>query len=205
MSRFDAFSLLPPTFKRPRRALTLAIRQLGDTVQDTKRTAVHLGECGLSDRSLDETSAMVLEGRESWFRLSIVQYQFPQIKEDEWDSNWLIIDGHVCIEGKEWRFTDPCLTTFEAMRLADWLDAQAKGNSEKAFCAFTEPNLEFERLSDSVIRVGFSHESSPPWAMQKYGEPEYGFDVLVGPGLSIAGERLRLQLTRFPVRGGKWV
>ena len=91
---------------------------------------------------------------------------------------------------------------FEA-ELADWMDAQAKGTAEQAFCAFTEPNLQFERTSASAIRVRFSHESAPSWAEPHYGEIEYGIDIPVGPGLSMAAEQLRGQLARFPVRGRK--
>ena len=29
------------------------------------------------------------------FDLTIVRYQFPELENDEWDSNWLVISGHV--------------------------------------------------------------------------------------------------------------
>lgn len=153
--------------------------------------------------SVDEAEAVSLEGEDAWLRISIVRYQFPQTENDEWDSNWLIIEGHVSLGGRIWKFSDPCLTTFEAIRLADWMDAQANGTSEQALCAFTEPNLEFARRSDSAIRVRFSHESAPPWAKPHYGEIEYGMNIPVGPKLSMAAEQLRGQLARFPVRGRK--
>lgn len=150
---------------------------------------------------MDEATAMSLQSQDGWLRISIMRYQFPKIDNDEWDSNWLVIEGHASIGGRVWRFNDPCLTTFEIMRFADWLDAQASGIADQAHCAFTEPNLEFERQSDRTIRVRFSHESAPPWAKPHLGEIEYGFDIPVGPGLSVAAQQLRRQLARFPVRG----
>lgn len=151
-------------------------------------------------QNLSEPEAALFEGEGSFFRMTIVQYQFPQIENDKWDSNWLIVEGLVSLNGKEWTFKDPCITTFEVARLADWLDAQAKGAAQRDFCAFTEPNLEFERHSDNSIRVRFSHESSPPWSMPNFGDKNCGFDIPLKGQLSVIADQLRRQLARFPQR-----
>lgn len=70
---------------------------------------------------MNDSEAVLLEGGESWVRLSIVQYQFPQTDDDEWDSNWLVVMGRACVSGRQWQFKEPCLTTFEAQRLANWM------------------------------------------------------------------------------------
>ena len=107
---------------------------------------------------MNEAEAVSLEGEEAWLRMSIVRYQFPQTENDEWDSNWLIIEGHVSLGGRIWEFGDPCLTTFEAIRLADWMDAQAKGTAEQALCAFTEPILN-SSANPTALFVSGSHMS----------------------------------------------
>lgn len=144
---------------------------------------------------------MTLEGKTSSFHLLIADYQFPEIKDDKWDSNWLVVEGLVSIDGKEWPFCDPCLTTFEAILLAEWLDATSKGIAQKAYCAFTEPNLEFERLSTDAIRISFARECAPPWAKRGDGLATYWLEVSIGPALATAAAQLMHQLERFPVRG----
>jgi hypothetical protein len=121
----------------------------------------------------------------AWVDLRVVGYQYEQPPaasgaaavppplaaegagegELDWDANWLVIRGQVrAASGREWTFTDPCLTTWEAARLLEWLEALGRGEVQKAL-AFTEPNLRFtldaqdgERIR---LRVRFSAESLP--------------------------------------------
>jgi hypothetical protein len=143
---------------------------------------------------------MRLNGGDSWFELAILGYQFPKIKNDAWDSNWLIIEGHVSLSGRDWHFRDSCLTTFEVLQLAQWLDAVATGSAAAASCGFTEPNLQFERQSASTIRVSFALESAPPWAHPDDDWEKHGFEIPISPMLAIAAEQLRKQLVPFPER-----
>ncbi len=149
----------------------------------------------------DKSVEMLLRGRRASLRLSVLRYQFPQITTDEYDANWLIIRGHVSLDQRSWSFRDPCLTTFEVRQLADWLDRLARGDEVEPSCAFIEPNLRFEKLSDRAIRVSFALESAPPWA--KPGDPwnEHGFEVLIEKHLETAAGQLRAQLRAFPERG----
>jgi hypothetical protein len=149
----------------------------------------------------DHVPQMVLTGGDSW--LIIVRYQFPENTTDEWDSNWLIIDGSVRLNGKDWRFRDPCLTTFEAEDLAGWLEACALGKAAHPYCAFTEPNLQFDLVDPKTMRVSFALETAPPWAKQGDDWTKHGFDLDVGPALLKAASELRHQLQNFPVRGGR--
>ncbi len=147
------------------------------------------------------SAAMTLQHETSFAHFSIVSYQFPNNNDDEWDSNWLMVRGHVSLHGREWQFVDPCLTTAEARRLADWLDAIARGVRSPKFCSFTEPNLDFRRQSNDEIRVSFALESAPPWAKRGDDWTKHGFVVPIGPQLADAAAQLRQQLSRFPTRG----
>jgi len=77
--------------------------------------------------------------------LRIIGYQFPDAEPDgadDWDANWLMIEGEVTAAGSQWRFRDPCLTTWEARALLDWL--RRAPNSDDAI-DFVEPALAFAR------------------------------------------------------------
>ncbi|WP_404336406.1 hypothetical protein AB2M62_19185 [Sphingomonas sp. MMS12-HWE2-04] len=142
----------------------------------------------------------VFEGPAGALRLGIKGYQFPHNVEDEWDSNWLIVTGEAVLDGQRWNFCDPSLTTFELARLADWLDRLAAGAEQSAACQFTEPNLDFRRVSDHSLRVAFSLEAQPRWAELKDDFGAHGFEVPIDSGIATAAQALRALLALFPVR-----
>ena len=56
------------------------------------------------------------------FKLEIFGYEFPNILDDKWDSNWLEIGIEVKHSEKgTWTASRPCLLTFEVERLIKWL------------------------------------------------------------------------------------
>jgi hypothetical protein len=148
-----------------------------------------------------ETEALAtFEGPTGSLRIGVERYQFPEITDDDWDSNWLIITGDAVVDDKSWSFRDPCLTTFEVERLANWLDEVSDGRAEKPFCGFTEPNLDFERVSDATVRIAFSLEALPPWSKRDGDLGEIGFNIPINDRLGAAASSLRALLTRFPIR-----
>lgn len=145
--------------------------------------------------------------------LSIKSYQFGSSTEPrDWDANWLVVAGAVVLsDGATWSFKDPCLTTWEARGLLDWLRQVQDGrvqpsiwdSDEERLLVFTEPNLAFslaERSGDSVtIRVHLSLESGPP------SDEIEVFDYFVPLGLTsealaAAIDDWESALSRFPVR-----
>lgn len=150
--------------------------------------------------TVENEAPAIFEGPTGSLRIGIEDYQFPEIADDEWDSNWLIVTGDALLGGKSWTFRDPCLTTFEMERLADWLDQVSSGKVEKAFCGFTELNLDFERVSDVAVRIAFSLEALPPWSKRDGEFGEVSFDVPIDGRLGAAASSLRAFLTRFPIR-----
>lgn len=149
---------------------------------------------------MEKEALATFEGPTGSLRIGVERYQFPKITDDDWDSNWLIINGDAVLDGKSWTFRDPCLTTFEMERLANWLDQVFSGKVEKAFCGFTEPNLDFERVSDVADRIAFSLEALPPWSKRDGDLGEIGFNVPIDDRLGAAASCLRAFLTRFPIR-----
>jgi hypothetical protein len=140
------------------------------------------------------------------FELIILRYQFPDVHEDRWDSNWLEVSGKVTTGEQSWRFSDPAVTTFELADLADWLEAVALGDAHDDEFEFTEPNLAFfvVRTPAPTLRVRFAHESAPPW-IEAHDERMAGVLVdfpLAETDLALAANDLRNALIEFPMRGG---
>lgn len=81
--------------------------------------------------------------------LEIVNYEFPQIEDGSWDSNWLNVRLDVKSNFGNWQVIQPLLTTWEVQWLIDWFNTLAISiRPERMFSTFTEPTLTFELLSD---------------------------------------------------------
>jgi hypothetical protein len=131
--------------------------------------------------------------------ISIVGYQFPDLHTAEYDSNWLVVRGHVHHPCGDWTFCDPCLLTYEAARLVDWLESVAAGHEMDERATFIEPNLSFEvavTKTGRMLRITFALESRPSWASE---------DVVIElpiteMDLNDTIRQWRKQLERFPQR-----
>lgn len=138
---------------------------------------------------------LIGEGGES-VELTIVGYEYPSMTasgKNDWDANWLVIQGEVSDGQRRWRFRDPALTTWEASRVASWLRSVASqdvrpsplNEDEMGGLTFTEPNLGFslhDRRGDAaVLRVHFSLESAPPWieGEARYDLYDYFVELLI--------------------------
>ena len=140
------------------------------------------------------------------FEAVMLGYEHPNVTEDWWDSNWLIMNGAVATPETSWRFVEPCVTTFELAGLADWLQTLRDGPPASAEYAFAEPNLVFSwsRLPSPVLRVRLAHASAPPGSASDDERVrgvtlDFPIDELNVDG--IVGE-LRNALIEYPIRGG---
>jgi hypothetical protein len=149
---------------------------------------------------------MKLVSRDGQFlQLQILGYEFPHLEMAEYDSNWLVIAGEVRHARGSWRFIHPCLLTYEAARLASWMDAVADANPCSDTCGFTEPNLEFRALlslKHPVLRVYFNLEARPSWASSRVaGEDDLWVEFpIAGLDLRSAAQHLRAELSSYPQR-----
>lgn len=76
--------------------------------------------------------------------MTVIDYEFPEVHDDQYDSNWLIIEIRATRAKDSWSASYPCMLTGELAELADWLDAVADGKNTTARLDFIEPNLHFE-------------------------------------------------------------
>ena len=140
------------------------------------------------------------------FEMRIIGYQFPDMTDCEYDSNWLIIEIDVIHPEGRWRARDPSMLTTEVATLSRWLRNHDHSSKKPRSCGFIEPNLEF-RFSDDreALRVYFDLESRPDWIIDK---AHFDGDVFVDfpiaeLDLKTAADDLDCQLRKFPIRGIK--
>ncbi|MEM9081434.1 MAG: hypothetical protein AAGC74_12160 [Verrucomicrobiota bacterium] len=101
------------------------------------------------------------------FALHVAGYQFPELENEDYDSNWLNIRIDVLHPEGSWTATDPSLLTYELRELGTWLASITKNPAESSEIDFIEPNLKFQYRAESdpqILRILFELESRPGWA-----------------------------------------
>ncbi|HNR13321.1 MAG TPA: hypothetical protein PKM59_08415 [Thermodesulfobacteriota bacterium] len=150
---------------------------------------------------------MLLKDTNAEFEMRIVGYQFPDLEDVQYDSDWLNISVRATLPQGSWTYTDPSLLTYEVAELADWLDAVADGTAVSTGIGFIEPNLAFEMVEEEPrkLRVYFDAETRPPSApYDPEGTEELWAEFTVSADdLRTAAASLRKDLEQFPVRVGR--
>ena len=136
--------------------------------------------------------------------LKIINYQYPNINDGDWDGNWLNIYLNVKSKVGHWQTVDPSLTTWEVQELINWFDALSINlQPEYADMSFTEPNLSFELLNDfkadkKTFRLKFNLESRPQSAIN---DKEYFVDFIADNNeLKKLSTDLKNELDKYPER-----
>lgn len=143
----------------------------------------------------------------SSFDLTIVEYQFPRITNDAYDSNWLQVRVDVMTPYGAWSASAPCLLTYEAFRIVEWLGAVTATTATKL--TFMEPELVFalaqNTLQQPTLRIYFAYGLLPPWAFAEFGglEDVYVEFALDEVDIEAAAAQLRTQLQAYPQRALK--
>lgn len=168
------------------------------------RRQVFRGACAAAVVVGGSVSAAVLPDAEfrngnSWLKLRVLGYEFPDATNVD-DANWLIIRGECSLGGRQWTFNDPCLETWDLLRLATWLEAISDGDISQLFCQFTEPNLELQVVGENALRIIFSLESAPITNFRA-SERQRRFDMPISPDLVHIAKSLRSQSSFFPPKG----
>jgi hypothetical protein len=150
---------------------------------------------------------MLLKGTEGTeFELKVIGYQFPDLENEEYDSDWLSIHLRVVHQRGTWTSIDPSLLTWEVSSLAEWLQSISRGESVDEEESFLEPNLSFQLTGNGArkLRVYFELESRPEWAPYDGSSREdLWLEFELDPvQLRNAVASLREALQRYPVRVG---
>lgn len=134
----------------------------------------------------------------------ITNYQYPDINDGGWDSNWLNIYVNIKSKTGHWQTVDPSLTTWEVQSLINWFDSLSKNSRpEYVNMVFTEPNLSFELLNEfnadrKTFRLKFNLELGPQYATD---DKEYYVDVIVNNDeLKEMSKDLKIELDKYPER-----
>lgn len=80
------------------------------------------------------------------FRLAITGYQIPEVGDEPFDVNWLVVWMEIDSGQEKLTLKDSCLTTFEVEKLANWLEQAQTGSEEEAACTFQQPVLAFRLM-----------------------------------------------------------
>ena len=136
--------------------------------------------------------------------LGIVNYQFPDSRDKDWDGNWLNIFLKVKSDFGDWQTIDPALTTWEVQEIIDWLTSLSNNEKPKwTLLEFTEPNLSFELknafLGDlKEFRICFDLEFRPKSADE---DKDYFVDIkTTNDQLKQYAQDLQNELKKYPER-----
>lgn len=147
---------------------------------------------------------MKLNGQDKSFELWVVDYQFLDDKNDEYDSNWLTIGIRLKGFKSEWTKSDPSLLTWELKSLSDWLQKILTGDFAEKEIEFIEPNLKFELIDNThdpyKMRTHLTLESRPVWFTD---DETFSFEIDVDrEQIDHSVQRLKSELIKFPGRAG---
>jgi hypothetical protein len=146
--------------------------------------------------------------------LAPLAYEFPEMvpqSSDDWDANWLVVRGEVVLaDGRSWRFTHPCLATWDVAKLAAFLEDIGAGRlspgdpeSDEFQLEFTENLVAFELAELSAdhveIEVTLASEARPPWIEDIHEGYVLSLRSTLAE-LTQAVESLHRHLERFPHR-----
>ncbi|HSH41447.1 MAG TPA: hypothetical protein VK973_04905, partial [Arenicellales bacterium] len=133
----------------------------------------------------------------------VAGYEFPEIDDGDYDSNWLMVRLDVDSRVGSWTAIQPCLFTWELVELVEAAGKAAKGMMDRATeVRFMEPNLAFflQPLDDEKVEmaVEFDAECLPPeWPEDK---PCRLLGHVSRQALEDVRSGLQRDLTRYPVR-----
>ena len=155
---------------------------------------------------IDKTMILKSATDETELELRVLGYQFPEIAHDEYDSNWLLVEIKARTPAGSWSSTDPCMLTWEAHWLLNWLaDLVSEGQNDHEM-SFLESNLLFSLAGKHDhtfdLRICVSGELRPPSDISAGGdEVEIRLQTSVSD-LRECVSSLSKELRLFPVRAG---
>jgi hypothetical protein len=140
--------------------------------------------------------------------ITILGYEFPDLHDAPYDSNFLRIQVDVIAPQGSWTATDHCLLTYEVSEIAAWFDEIAAGNKVRAQLGFIEPMLELRLIKEpekDLLRIYFEGFLRPSWAgSRSIGQMDLWVEFdLKEIDLPAIAQKLRLELQSYPQRAEK--
>ncbi len=136
----------------------------------------------------------------SEFELSIEGYEFPEIVDHEWDSNWLRVRIRLKNRESEAQTTDPCLLTCGAAELLEWIKYLTGLEGSVGYVPdFMEPNLRFLILRNTPESVRLEVS----FIFEKKSTPTTRMSVILEVAkrdLLLAAQSLQIEIDRFPTK-----
>lgn len=147
---------------------------------------------------------MVIKGIDNqMIKLEISNYEFPHLKGNKYDKNWLIISVNVKSKLGDWKANDSALLTWEMKEIIDWFSKLSTNSTKKTYLAFIEPCLSFFLLNEydsdlKRIKIKFDYEFKPNSAKK---DEEYFIEFEVNKdGLVRIANELQAELDKYPRR-----
>ncbi|MBE0698114.1 MAG: hypothetical protein IH586_14430 [Anaerolineaceae bacterium] len=144
----------------------------------------------------------------SYFHLELLGYKYADAEGEPYDANWLLVRVDAVGPQGAWSVTDPCLLTYEATSLVEWLAAVGSDAMAAPAISFLEPGLLFRQVEreggEKFLRIHFGSLVHPGWASIPLApgvNPDLWLDFpLAEIDLSAAATALKKQVERYPRR-----
>jgi len=137
-------------------------------------------------------------------KFKVINYEFPNINNGTWDSNWLIVDWQVYSKFGNWHTISPTMLTFEIYNLMLWFDDLSKNMCpEDNSIIFVDHDWRFELLNEynapiKKIRIKYNVVLPPEELPDSDG---YYVDIFANDEeMRRIALDLRSEVARFPVR-----
>ena len=136
--------------------------------------------------------------------MDVVAYEFPEVKFDRFDSNWLLLNFRIKTPQGEWSATQPCMLTWELSDLATWFEDIAKRLPSATKFDFMEPELSLEWTANkSTLRLYLDYGLRPQWKpyIGRDREEVFFLECMVtSASLLKTAKSLKLLAQKFPLR-----
>jgi hypothetical protein len=137
--------------------------------------------------------------------LSFMGYQYPDLTNASFDSNWLMIQLNLHTSDGDYECIEPALLTRDLESLINWFTNLQNHQSAHESVGFIEPNISFRQCgwinNELSLTITLQAEFIPPWIDKSLDE--YKVDVsLSSDELDGVINSLRHQYKQFPKRSG---
>lgn len=145
---------------------------------------------------------MYIRGRNSFFKLEILGYEFPE-STDKYDSNWLNVSVECLHCDTRWKQTGCYLRTIELVELFEWLSCILRDEDYSHRLSFTEHEIAFEydsKIGEITICLDFDcHPRGGQYRLNVDKEYRMAFNISNKDTRALTQKVVQL-MEKFPVR-----